>query len=80
MKLSETIYFFIFSLVGIIAIVRWENIVWRHPDEFRKMLFVDPGKFFVPFLWIYRIILLFFTLLLLFIFSITFLSLAGFLK
>ena len=80
MSLSEKIYFFVFSLVGFVAILRWGNIVWRNPDKFRKTLFVDPGNFFIPFLWINRILLLVFGLVLLFIFLIMSLSLMGVLK
>lgn len=80
MSLLEKIYLLIASLLGIVAIVYWGNTVWRYPAKFRKVLFVDPGKWFVPFLWLYRISLLFFGLVALFIFLMTSLSLAGFIK
>jgi len=80
MNPSEKIYLLIASLLGMIAIILWGSIVWRDPAKFRKMLAVDPGKWFVPILWGYRIILLFFTLVMLFIFFMTSLSLAGFIK
>jgi len=67
MSLSEKIYFFIFSLVGIPAIIYWGNIVWRHPDKFRKTLVFDGGRWFVFYLWAYRIFILLFGLALLFI-------------
>jgi len=82
MSLSEEIYSLIFSLIAIIAIIRWGNLAWCHPKIFRMTmtLFVDPGERFPQVLWVYRLLLLDFGLLILFIFLIMYLSLVGILK
>lgn len=80
MSLSEKIYLLISSLLGMVAIVYGGNLAWRHPAKFRTNLFFDGGKWFVFILWIYRVTFLLFGLLTLFLFLMTSLSLAGFIK
>jgi hypothetical protein len=80
MSFPEAIYATIIGLLGVIAVIPWTNLAWRHPIKFRSKLFNDGGKQFGLLLWIYRILFLLFGLVALFILLIGSFFLANFIK
>ena len=60
-KLSSTriIAFTLIFLGGLLGIVYWGNLAWRHPDKFKETSFpnfLSSDKGFIFYLWFIRIL------------------------
>ena len=59
LSLTRIIAFSLIFLGGLLGIVYWGNLAWRHPDKFKETSFfnfLSNDKGFVFYLWFIRIL------------------------
>jgi hypothetical protein len=65
---TKTIGFILILMGGLLGIVYWGNLAWRNPAKFKELSFfsfLSNDKWFVVYLWSYRILVLVIGLLIL---------------
>ena len=78
---TQTIAFLLILVGGMLGIVYWGNLAWRNPTRFREMSFFNSdGKWFVVYLWFYRIFVLVFGIAILLSILMAVLNLVGMMK